>query len=265
MNINKTIIYKEMSGIEHQLNIFEYEKQVFFRANDIGKILELLNVSKAIGNIKESEKKQLPFKVNGNILLSIYLTELGVYDLLGSSRKEKSFELMRWINNYCKEYLIKINTKIIYPYYFVIWNCNTKTNKRFVIKATKKHYDYSGDSLFQDYPKGNMSYFAEFNNPKYTKQEFNEYLKIILKEFKYKKKVYEINPEHAKIIYVIPIILESIASKDTIFLKDKKNIIKDFYEMIINYRFKKNEEDKRDKGDKGDKGDKEDKGDKGDI
>jgi len=242
ININKTIIYKESSGTEHQLNIFEDTNQVFFRANDVGKILELLNVSKAIAGIEESEKQQFPFKNDGHILLSYYLSELGVYSLLGSSRKEKSFELMRWINNYCKEYLIKINTKIIYPYYFVIWNCNTKLNKKFVIKATSKYYDDSGNSLFQDYPKGNMHYFSELKNPKYTKQEFNEYLKIILKQFKCKKKVYEINPDFVKILYVIPIILESIASKDKKFLKDKKEIISNFNKSLIQLEMKHEDE-----------------------
>lgn len=237
--MNKFKIFTDSKDIEYQIIIFEDESDLFFRANDIGTILGLTNVSKAINNINSNDKKQFPYYSNGNLLLSYYLNEIGVYSLLGASRKENSLDLMKWINVYSKKYLIdkyiESQIYIVKPYFFVILNCNSKLNNRYLIKATKKDEELYILSAMDNFKNGKIENFIYISNPKYTKKEFNKFLQIILKDFKsIKKNEYKVNPELGTFLYAIINVLNDIGTLDAKNIyKKNKSCINNFTKFLI--------------------------------
>lgn len=97
-----------ISGNDFTINIRGTEYNPLFQANQIGEILELSNVRESIKNFDEDEKTSVVLTPFG-IQQTTFLTEIGLYRLLGMSRKPIARVFQKWVCNTIKE--IRINGK----------------------------------------------------------------------------------------------------------------------------------------------------------
>lgn len=92
-----------------EINIQGTIDEPLFQANQIGKLLDIKCLKSTIRDFDDDEKvvhKMHPVRGNQNVL---FLTEIGLYRLLGMSRKEKARKFQRWIAAVVKE--IRLNGK----------------------------------------------------------------------------------------------------------------------------------------------------------
>lgn len=79
--------------------IKEYNNTYLFKANDIGKILDLTNIRVSIQNFDEDEKCiRLAYTVRGEKDM-IFLTSRGIYRLLYNSKKPIAKQFRKWIGD----------------------------------------------------------------------------------------------------------------------------------------------------------------------
>lgn len=104
MDIIKLLIDNE-ENIE--INIQGTIENPLFRATDIGKILDIKKIRNTIKEFDDDEKIYA-HNMGGNIDV-IFLTETGLYRLLGMSRKPMARKFQKWIATVIKE--IRLNGK----------------------------------------------------------------------------------------------------------------------------------------------------------
>lgn len=92
-----------------EINIKGTIDEPLFQANQIGKLLGLKNIRETIKNLDEDEKVVSSTDTLGGNQNVIFLTEIGLYRLLGMSRKEKARKFQKWIATVVKE--IRLNGK----------------------------------------------------------------------------------------------------------------------------------------------------------
>lgn len=105
-------MYQEEMDILKIFNIYDNEIKIniigtlenpLFQANQIGKLLGLKNIHETIKNFDEDEKDiSSTYTIKGN-QKTTFLTEIGLYRLLGMSRKEEARIFQKWICNVVKE------------------------------------------------------------------------------------------------------------------------------------------------------------------
>ena len=78
-----------------------------FQANQIGKILELANINENLKDFNENEKVIILADSIRGIQKTSFLTEIGLYKLLGRSRKPIASVFQKWIINVIKD--IRVN------------------------------------------------------------------------------------------------------------------------------------------------------------
>lgn len=78
-----------------------------FHAKQIGKILEIVNINDSISDFTYDEKVLDNCYSQGGIQKTIFLTEIGLYKLLGRSRKPIAHTFQKWMINIIKD--IRIN------------------------------------------------------------------------------------------------------------------------------------------------------------
>lgn len=90
---------------EIKINIIGTVDNPLFQANQIGKLLGLRNIRETIKNFDEDEKKDNVITADaiGRNQNTTFLTENGLYRLLGMSRKEEARVFQKWICNVIKE------------------------------------------------------------------------------------------------------------------------------------------------------------------
>lgn len=223
--MNKFEIYKSEDGREHSLHIIEYDEYVIFKANDIGKILGLSYITKQISSFDDTERKTV--LINDNSFY--FLTDIGAYTVLGSSRKMNAKQLMRWINNYVKDFekkkKLKNETNIekncdnkiddddIYVAYIFKFTDNSNEVK-YLIKATK---NWSKKIRFFEevFPKGKLLFWLGFNKNQIDYKKYIEYIKFCLNEY-YISEIYDhyINVDYVKKILALPIIWTDFANAE---------------------------------------------------
>jgi prophage antirepressor-like protein len=74
-----------------------------FRASDIALILDISNISKSLKEFNNEEKVITPSHTLGGTQQMLFLTELGLYRLLGQSRKPIARDFQRWVAKVIKE------------------------------------------------------------------------------------------------------------------------------------------------------------------
>ena len=79
-----------------------------FKANDIGHILDIKKIRNTICHFNENEKVALRMGSLGGIQETIFLTEEGLYRLIGMSRKPIAQIFQRWVINVIKEIRITV-------------------------------------------------------------------------------------------------------------------------------------------------------------
>ncbi len=74
-----------------------------FHASQIGELLGFSNIREIIRDFEEDERKQVKVKTEGGAQTVNYLTEIGLYRLIGRSRKPLARTFQRWVVNVIKE------------------------------------------------------------------------------------------------------------------------------------------------------------------
>ena len=91
----------------HHINIQGTVDNPLFQANQIGKILGIINISDAIKNFEKDECYLVLNYTAFGIKETNFLTEIGLYKLLGRSRKPIASIFQKWMINTIKE--IRVN------------------------------------------------------------------------------------------------------------------------------------------------------------
>ena len=90
-----------------EINIQGTYEDPLFQANQIGKILDIKNIHESLKDFTD-EDKGIRFSVTpGGVQNVVFLTEIGLYKLLGRSKKPIASVFQKWIINVIKE--IRIN------------------------------------------------------------------------------------------------------------------------------------------------------------
>jgi prophage antirepressor-like protein len=90
-------------GDNYQVNIQGTHENPLFKANDIGKILGIKKIKDNIQDFDETEKEAVSIGTLGGPQETTFLTEIGLYRIIGRSRKPIAQIFQRWIINIIKE------------------------------------------------------------------------------------------------------------------------------------------------------------------
>jgi hypothetical protein len=82
---------------EYQINIQGTLEDPLFQANQIGKLLGIVNIRDTIKDFSENEKGVGLTDTLGGKQETIFLTEYGLYRLLGRSRKPIAHKFQEWM------------------------------------------------------------------------------------------------------------------------------------------------------------------------
>jgi prophage antirepressor-like protein len=128
---------------EININIQGTLENPLFQANQIGKILELSNINENLKDFGSDEKVIILTYTLGGIQNVTFLTEIGLYRLLGRSRKPIASLFQKWIINVIKDirvngiYQLNENNEIDKK---LIKNKNDLDKHKLLIKAFDKQY-----------------------------------------------------------------------------------------------------------------------------
>ena len=136
---------------EYQVNIQGTLEDPLFQANQIGKLLGIVNIRENLRDFLDNEKGVVLTDTPGGKQEIIFLTETGLYKLLGQSRKTIAHKFQKWMVSVLKE--IRINgiyklqqdkevDKQLYQH-----KCELSTHK----------------TLLKAYDKKNLVYICKFN------------------------------------------------------------------------------------------------------
>jgi len=92
-----------LNNTNFQLNIQGTLEDPLFQANQIGKILDIKNINQNLIDFSSDEKVLCPTYTLGGTQETSFLTELGLYKLLGRCRKPKAAEFQKWMATTIKE------------------------------------------------------------------------------------------------------------------------------------------------------------------
>ena len=92
---------------EYQINIQGTLEDPLFQANQIGKLLGISNIRENLRDFSDNEKGVSLTDTLGGKQETIFLTEYGLYRLLGRSRKPIAHKFQEWMVSVLKE--IRIN------------------------------------------------------------------------------------------------------------------------------------------------------------
>ena len=106
MDIVKAFISNEETS---NINIIGTYDEPLFQANQIGKLLGIVTIRTTILNFESDEKVVHTMATGGGPQDVLFLTEVGLYRLLGMSRKPVAKKFQRWVANVIKE--IRLNGK----------------------------------------------------------------------------------------------------------------------------------------------------------
>ena len=137
---------------EIKINIQGTLDNPLFQANQIAKILEIKNISDSLIDYSDDEKVLELIYTCGGSQKVLFLTEIGLYKLLGRSKKAIASTFQRWVIKTIKE--IRING--IYKL-----NEENEIDK----KLLKHNYDLNNHKTFlKAFDKKNVVYICKFKN-----------------------------------------------------------------------------------------------------
>lgn len=97
-NEDPNCIIKEFN--KHNVVIIKEEpNKYWFKASDIGKILELSNINMSVQNYTEKEKGLRKVYGSGGMQSTLFLSSHGIYRLLYSSKKEVAKNFREWVGD----------------------------------------------------------------------------------------------------------------------------------------------------------------------
>ena len=135
-----------------EINIQGTLNDPLFQANQIGKILELKNIHEATKDFDNDEKVLLTIMTNGGMQELTFFSEIGLYKLLGRSKKPIAAIFQKWVFNTIKE--IRINGS------YHLKKDNEVDNK---LLENKYQID-NHNNLIKAYDNKNAIYICKFKN-----------------------------------------------------------------------------------------------------
>ena len=138
--------------VEHHINIQGTLENPLFQANQIGKLLEISNIRETLRDFTDNEKVCVTLTDTSIIRERNFLTEFGLYRLLGRSRKPIAHKFQEWMVTVLKE--IRING---------IYKLKQEN------EVDKQLYKYkcelsTHNTLLKAYDKKNIVYICKFYN-----------------------------------------------------------------------------------------------------
>jgi prophage antirepressor-like protein len=97
----------QLNGHSHQINIKGTIEEPLFQANQVGKLLEIRNIHTTIRDFDNDEKVIQSVHTLGGTQNVVFLTELGLYRLLGMSKKPVARIFQKWVSKVVKELRLK--------------------------------------------------------------------------------------------------------------------------------------------------------------
>ena len=91
------------NGCEHKVTILWKEDELLFRADEIGKILEMGNIRSSISNFDADEAIVHTMDYSSQMRQVTFLTETGLYRLLFQSRKKIARPFQKWVCDVIKK------------------------------------------------------------------------------------------------------------------------------------------------------------------
>jgi len=92
-----------LNNTDFQINIQGTSENPLFQANQIGKLLDIKNINQNLTDFSSDEKVLCSAFTLGGIQETMFITELGLYKLLGRCRKPIASEFQKWMINTIKE------------------------------------------------------------------------------------------------------------------------------------------------------------------
>jgi len=136
---------------QNEINIQGTLEEPLFQANQIGVLLDIKNIRQNIQNFDDKEKVVcLTYTLGGNQEI-IFLTEYGLYKLLGRSRKPISSVFQKWMINTLKE--IRINGM------YQLQKDREIDKKLLEYKCKKSHHD----TLLKAFHRKKIIYICKLN------------------------------------------------------------------------------------------------------
>jgi prophage antirepressor-like protein len=136
----------KLNNEEYEINIQGTHDEPLFQANQIGKLLGIKNISENLRNFTSKHKVISPAQTRGGIQKTLFLTEIGLYRLIGRSIKPLAAEFQEWTINILKEirttgsYQLKETNEIDKK--LIEYNCALKNHKIFLQVYDNKNIIY---------------------------------------------------------------------------------------------------------------------------
>jgi len=128
------------------INIEGTYENPLFQANQIGKILEIKNIVENLRDFDENEKILSLTNTLGGIQNTVFLTEFGLYKLLGRSRKPIASVFQKWMINTIKEIRIngiyKLKEEIDIDKKLIKYKCDLERHKSLIKILDKENIVY---------------------------------------------------------------------------------------------------------------------------
>lgn len=135
-----------LNNEEYKINIQGSIDEPLFHAKQIGQLLKLANIRENLKDFSEDEKIIIETYSNGGNQKTMFLTELGLYRLLGRSNKPIANTFQKWMISTIKEIRIngmyQLNEKNIIDKQLIEYNCNLKNHKIFLQSYESKNVVY---------------------------------------------------------------------------------------------------------------------------
>ena len=140
-----------------EINIQGTLENPLFQANQIGKLLDLTNIRVNLQDFNDEEKQiNLTYTLGGN-QETLFLTEIGLYKLLGRSRKPIAHTFQKWMINTIKDIRIngfyKLKEENEVDKQLIIQNCDLITHKQLIKAYDQKNVIYLCRLKYLDHKK----------------------------------------------------------------------------------------------------------------
>jgi prophage antirepressor-like protein len=136
----------KLNNEEYKINIQGSIDEPLFHAKQIGQLLNLKNIHENLKSFSDDEKIIIETYSNGGQQKTLFLTELGLYRLLGRSNKPIANTFQKWMVSTIKEIRIngmyQLNETNIIDKQLIEYNCNLKNHKIFLQSYESKNVVY---------------------------------------------------------------------------------------------------------------------------
>jgi len=178
-----------LNNSNFQLNIQGTPEDPLFQANQIGKILDIKNINQNLSDFNTDEKVLCPTYTLGGIQETTFISELGLYKLLGRCRKPIASQFQKWMIATIKEIRLTGTYKL-------------KQDNEIDKKLITNNYELiNHKSLIKAYDNKNIIYICKL------KEENEKTLIKIGSSQNIKDRIYRISNEFNN---VIPILLDIV-------------------------------------------------------